>query len=63
MQKPFFFREGHVNAAGRIVLILASSTRVEARLRSTIAKVQTLTTKNCKGAQTNMPKNVESIKT
>lgn len=23
MQKPFFFREGHVNAAGRIVLILA----------------------------------------
>ena len=28
-----------------------------------IHKVQTLTTKDCKGSQTNMPKNVGSIKT
>ena len=42
---------------------LTSMDRWRQACFSHVFKVQTLTTKDCKGPQTNMPKNVGSIKT
>ena len=42
---------------------IAECSPFRTQLRDNNNNVQTLTTKDCKGPQTNMPKNVGSIKT
>ena len=44
-------------------LTLTLPTRDAVKLKILFNEVQTLATKDCKGPQTNMPKNVGSIKT
>ena len=51
------------STAGKKSLHSVSPKMFESDMLKTNKKIQTLTIKDCKGPQTNMPKNVGSIKT
>ena len=69
---PYINHRGMCRPKGRVFaqgwggrgLIRISSDKDDQRgQKSKLKKIQTLTTKDCKGPQTNMPENVGSIKT